>query len=127
MTTRGQSPGVDIRFAVRGTFMQNISAFFRLSWATEPDELLDEGEFQGCGLVRGWFLNMIDYDDFNRTFLRLQLEANPLHSLENRGAFIRLAFVHVEVQIEVKQSGQSGRVDNGVTDGALKGGGQRLH
>ena len=39
----------------------------------ESDGLLDEGEFQGWGLVRGWFLNMIDYDDFNRTFLRLQL------------------------------------------------------
>jgi hypothetical protein len=84
------------------TFKQNISAFFRPSWATESDELLDEGEFQGCGLVRRRFLNMVDNDDFDQTFPRLQLEPElPLHSLENCGAFRRRAFVHVEVQIEV--------------------------
>jgi len=59
---------------------------------------------------------MVDDHDFDRTFSRLQLQPElPLDRLENRGAFKRLTLIHVEVQIDVIQSGQSGRVDDGVT------------
>lgn len=61
--------------------------------------------------VRRRLIDMIDNHHLDRTLPRLQLEAKPMHSIENRGAFSRLAFVHVEIQIDV----------------ALKGGGQKLH
>jgi hypothetical protein len=42
-----------------------------LGRATESDALSDEGEFQGCSLVYRRLLNMVDNDDFDRTFPRL--------------------------------------------------------
>jgi hypothetical protein len=84
---------------------QHISVFFRPGRATESDALSDEGEFQSCSLVlvHRRFLNMVDNDDFDWTFPRLQLEPElPLHSLENGGAFGRHALVHVEIKIEIK-------------------------
>jgi hypothetical protein len=68
-----------------------------------PIKLSVEGEFHGCTLVRRRFLNVVDNDDFDRTFPRLQLEPElPLHSREDRGAFGRHALVHVEIKIEIK-------------------------
>src|SRR5271154_5775229 len=78
-------------------------------------------------LVRGRLLNVIDNDNFDRAFSRLQFEADPLYGLENRGAFIRLAFVYVEIQVDVVQSRQSSPVDYRFSDRALKGGCQRFH
>jgi hypothetical protein len=99
-------PMVKVNARVSGriwTFEQYTSAFFRPLRATESDELPDEGEFQGCTLVHRRFLNMVDNDDFDRTFARLQLEPElPLHSLENCGSFRRHALIHIEIKIEIK-------------------------
>jgi hypothetical protein len=54
-----------------GSGRATISAFFRPGRATESDALSDEGEFQSCSLVHRRFLNMVDNDDFDRTFPRL--------------------------------------------------------
>ena len=55
--------------------------------------------------MRRGFLDVADDDDVGGTFPRLQFEPKlPLHSLKHGGTVKRPTFIHVEVQIEVKDA-----------------------